>query len=103
MLFCIIQLLNKIYFFYIMNKDKPLYKPFKSKAKNKKYSVYVMKNNNKKLIHFGDSRYGQFKDKIGDFKHLDHGDKKRKDNYYSRHGTATDKNTAKYWSHKILW
>lgn len=83
--------------------DKPLYKPFKSKAKNKKYSVYVMKGEKKRLIHFGDSRYEQFKDKIGYFSHLDHGDKKRKKNYYSRHGETDDKNTAKYWSHKILW
>jgi len=83
--------------------DKELYKPFKSKAKNKKYSVYVMKDGKKKLIHFGDSRYEQFKDKIGDYSHLDHSDKKRKDNYYSRHGQTNDKNSAKWWSHKILW
>ena len=35
--------------------DKPLYKPFPSKAKNKKFSVYVMKDGKKRLIHFGDS------------------------------------------------
>jgi len=83
--------------------EKELYKPFKSKAKNKKYSVYVMKNGKKRLIHFGDSRYGQFKDKLGEYKHLDHGDSKRKKNYYARHGKATNKNTAKYWSHFVLW
>jgi hypothetical protein len=84
---------------------KPLYKPFKSKAKNKKYSVYVKADtkSGKKLIHFGDNRYEQFKDKIGDYKHLDHGDKKRKKAYYDRHGPETNKNSAKYWSHKILW
>lgn len=83
---------------------KPLYKPFKSKAKNKKYSVYVKgKSGNPKLIHFGDKRYGQFKDKLGYYKRLDHNDPKRKKAYYDRHGPATDKNTAKYWSHKILW
>ena len=46
--------------------DKPLYKPFPSKAKNKKFSVYVMKDKKKKLIHFGDSNsedYRQHKDK----------------------------------------
>ncbi len=80
-----------------------LYKPFKSKAKNKKYSVYVMKNGKKSLIHFGDTRYGQFKDKIGEYSKLDHNDPKRKKAYYSRHGKTNDKNTAKYWSHKILW
>ena len=84
-------------------ENKTLYKPFKSSAKNKKYSVYVMKNGKKRLIHFGDSRYGQFKDKLGEYKHLDHGDPKRKELYYKRHGKATDKNTAKYWSHRVLW
>jgi len=85
------------------SKDKPLYKPFVSKAKNKKYSVYVMKNGKKKLIHFGDKRYQQFKDKLGNYKSLDHGDPVRKKAYYSRHGQTSDKNSAKYWSHKILW
>tara|TARA_R110002012_G_scaffold309269_1_gene516173 strand:+ start:113 stop:370 length:258 start_codon:yes stop_codon:yes gene_type:complete len=84
-------------------ENKILYKPFKSTAKNKKYSVYVMKNGKKKLIHFGDSRYGQFKDKLGEYSHLDHGDPKRKKNYYARHKKTTDKNTAKYWSHLVLW
>ena len=82
-----------------------LYKPFVSKAKNKKYSVYVknVKNNGVKLIHFGDKRYSQFKDKLGHYKHLDNNDKKKRDNYYKRHGKAVSKDTAKYWSHKILW
>jgi len=35
-------------------ESKELYKPFKSKAKNKKFSVYVMKNGKKALINFGD-------------------------------------------------
>ena len=35
--------------------DKELYKPFKSTAKNKKFSVYVMKDGKKKIIHFGSS------------------------------------------------
>ncbi len=84
---------------------KTLYKPFVSKAKNKKYSVYVKneKTGKPKLIHFGDRRYGQFKDKLGHYKRLDHNDPQRKKNYYSRHGKATSKNTPKYWSHKILW
>ena len=80
-----------------------LYEPFPSSAKNKKYSVYVMKDGKRRLIHFGDSRYGQYKDKLGHYSELDHGDKARRASYYSRHGPATDKNTAKYWAHKILW
>ncbi len=82
---------------------KELYKPFKSKAKNKKYSVYVMKDGKKKLIHFGDSRYSQYKDKLGEYSNLDHNDKKRRDLYYKRHGKATSKDSAKYFSHKYLW
>ncbi len=85
-------------------EKKVLYKPFKSKAKNKKYSVYVKGPTGKpRLIHFGDNRYEHFKDKIGEWSHLDHGDPQRKKNYYSRHGKATSKDTPKYWSHKILW
>lgn len=84
-------------------KNKILYKPFKSTVKNKKYSVYVIKNGKTKLINFGDSRYGQFKDKLGEYKHLDHGDPKRKELYYKRHGKTKDKNTAKYWAHRVLW
>jgi len=83
--------------------NKPLYKPFKSKAKNKKYSVYVMKNGSKRLIHFGDSRYPQFRDRLGHYSSKDHRDPKRKKAYYARHGEETDKNTARYWAHRILW
>ena len=84
---------------------KELYKPFVSKAKNKKYSVYVKSDSKSgmKLIHFGDSRYGQFKDKLGHYKKLDHNDPKRKKAYYDRHGKATSKDSAKYFSHKYLW
>mgnify|MGYP001475116861 CR=1 FL=1 len=85
-------------------KEKKLYKPFVSNAKNKKYSVYVKGQNGKpRLIHFGDKRYGQYKDKLGHYKSLDHKDKQRRINYYNRHGIARSKDTAKYWSHKILW
>ena len=83
--------------------NKPLYKPFKSKAKNKKYSVYVMKDGKKKLIHFGDSRYEDF---------TQHKDKERRKSYLKRARgiknkkgdlTYKDKNTANYWSIKLLW
>ncbi len=83
--------------------EKPLYKPFVSKAKNKKYSVYVKKDGGKKLINFGDTRYQQYKDKLGHYSSKDHKDEKRKKSYHARHGSTTDKNTAKYWANKILW
>jgi len=80
-----------------------LYKPFKSKAKNKKFSVYVMKNGKKILINFGDSRYEDF---------TQHKDQKRRTSYLKRakgiknkKGELTwkDKNTANYWSVHYLW
>ena len=86
-------------------EKKNLYKPFVSKAKNKKYSVYVKSDTKKgkKIVHFGDKRYSQYKDKIGYYKSKDHEDKKRKDAYYARHGKSAKKDSAKYFSHKYLW
>lgn len=85
-----------------MNK-KILYQPFPSKAKNKKFSVYVMKDNKKKLIHYGDSRYEDY---------TQHKDKKRQASYLARakgiknkNGELTykDKNSANYWAVNKLW
>ena len=92
--------------------DKELYKPFISKATNKKYGVYVMKNNKKTLINFGDKRYEQFKDKLGSYSHLDHNDPKRRTSYLKRakgiknkKGELTYKNkdSPNYYSVKYLW
>ena len=86
-----------------MNDSKPLYKPFKSSAKNKKYSVYVMKEGRKRLIHFGDSRMQDY---------TQHKDDKRRDLYLKRLAgicdksgklTKDDKNSANYWARRILW
>lgn len=84
--------------------DKKLYKPFVSKAKNKKYSVYVKSaKGNPKLIHFGDSRMKDFRQ---------HKDPKRRKAYLARakgiknkQGKLTykDKNSANYWSYHFLW
>ena len=57
----------------------------------------------KGIVHFGDNRYNQFKDKIGLYRDLDHNDKKRRDLYYKRHGKSAKKDSAKYFSHKYLW
>ena len=92
--------------------DKPLNKPFVSKSKNKKYSVYVMKDGKKKLIHFGDVRYEHYFDKIGKYSKLNHGDKERRKNYLSRakgikdkdgNLTWTDKSSPNYFSIRYLW
>ena len=94
--------------------EKELYKIFKSSAKNKKYSVYVMKDGKKTLIHFGDTRYQHFKDStpLKIYSNLDHNDKERRESYLKRakgiknkEGNITwnDKNTANYYSVKFLW
>ena len=79
-----------------------LYSPFKSNAKNKRYSVYVKKDGKVKKINFGDSRYKVF---------FEHKDKARQKNYLARakgiknkKGELTwkDKNSANYWA-ILLW
>ena len=97
-------------------EGKPvLYKPWVNKTKSKsKYWVYVKSDNKKgfKKIGFGLKGMGQFKDKGGYYKSLDHGDKKRRASYLARakgiknkKGELTwkDKNTANYWAIRYLW
>jgi hypothetical protein len=82
----------------------PLYQPFKSTAKNKKYSVYVLKDGKRRLIHFGDSRYGHYEDRLKHFLHLDHKNQARRDQFYRRFGgVSRDRNSALYWSQQVLW
>lgn len=87
------------------SKGRPiLYKPWKNDTKSKnKYWVYIIKDGKVKKIGFGHKDYQHYKDKLGFYKSLDHNDPERKKRYYSRHGKATSKDTAKYWSHKVLW
>ena len=82
---------------------KPLYRPYKSSKAGKKGMVYVMKDGSKKLIHFGLSSMQDY---------TQHKDKDRKKSYCARSGGITDKtgkltknnkNSANYWSRKILW
>ena len=80
-----------------------LYEPFPSKAKNKKFSVYVMKNGKKSLINFGDSRfedYTQHKDKVRQKSYL-----ARAKGIKNKQGELTykDKNSANYWAINYLW
>jgi hypothetical protein len=84
-------------------ETKTLYKPFTSKAKNKKFSVYVMKEGKKKLINFGDSRYEDF---------TQHKDPERRRRYLIRAKKITNKkgqltwklkDTPNYWSVHYLW
>ena len=85
-------------------KDKkPLYKPVHSSNPKKKGMVYVKKDGNKRLIHFGDSSMKDY---------TQHKDKERRKNYLARSGgirnkegqlTKNDKNSANYWSRTINW
>ena len=87
----------------VTKTNKPLYKPMKSTKAGKKMMVYVMKNGKKTLIHFGDSSMKDF---------TQHKDEARRKSYLARSGgirnkqgklTKNDKNSANYWSRKILW
>ena len=81
----------------------------KSTKKGKKLMVKV----NNKTIHFGNINYQHFKDKTGLLpKSLNHGDKKRRDNYLKRSKSIKNKKTeltylnpesANYHSVRILW
>jgi len=84
-------------------QTKPLYKPYKSTNAKKKGQVYVMRDGKKKLIHFGDANMQDF---------TQHKDSNRRKNYLSRSAgikdkqgnlTAKNKNSANYWSRKVLW
>lgn len=80
-----------------------------SNKKNKKLMVKV----NNKIIHFGDIRYSHFLDKTGLLdKKLNHGDKKRRENYLKRSKgiknkkgelTFKDPLSPNFHSIKILW
>ena len=81
--------------------DKTLYKPFVSKLKNKKYSVYVKgPNGNPKLIHFGDSNFKHNQNE----KQRDLYDKRSKfiTNKFGKK-TYLDKNTSNFWARTYLW
>ena len=84
-------------------KNKPLYRPYKSTKSGKKGMVFVKKNGQVRLIHFGDSSMQDF---------TQHRDKKRRASYLARakgikdkSGKLTwkDKNSANYYSIKYLW
>ena len=92
--------------------SKPLYKPFVSKRKGKKYSVYVKIDGNTRLIHFGDRNMQQFRDKLGHYKSKDHGDKDRRKSFRARMSgiirkdgkkAVSDPMSPAYHALRILW
>jgi len=73
-----------------------------STLKHKKYDVFN-KGSGKKALSFGDTRYQQYKDKIGFYSNLDHLDKQRRKNYYKRHNKDYGYPSADWFSKKFLW
>lgn len=81
------------------------YKIYKSKKPNKKYVAYLTKPNinGRSAIHFGDTRYEQYYDKIGLYKKLDHLNSERRARYYARHSKDYPKYTSDWFSKHFLW
>ena len=75
-----------------------------STRRHKKYMA-VFLDGRRPAVHFGDSRYAQYRDStpLRLFSHLDHLDPKRRASYYARHGTKAEPYSAKWFSHKFLW
>ena len=64
-----------------------------SDAKYKKYAaIFEDENGNMKRVNFGDTRHGQYKDKIGYYSDKDHNDEKRLKAYKNRHSAIKNKN-----------
>lgn len=76
----------------------------KSPVKHKKYRAILkdIKTGSVRNIDFGDNRYEQYKDstKLGLYSYKDHGDIKRKKNYYRRHSKLSTKKDAIYFEFK---
>lgn len=101
--------------------EETIVKIIKSTQKSKKYTAIVRDNETKKerKISFGAIGYEQFKDStpLKLYKSKDHGDPKRKRNYFNRHSGVKTKvealsneiaksggrYNAKILSHKFLW
>lgn len=86
---------------YPAGRDPELRTLRRSTRPQSKYMVLV----DGRWIHFGARGYPQYRDAtpLKLYAKADHRDKDRRGRYYSRHGKATTKRTAKYWSHKYLW
>lgn len=87
-----------------MTQDRKLRKPFPSKVKGKKFSVYVMKDGKRKLIHFGASGYPDWRSGKAT--------KEQRESYRARargilkkdgSRAIDDKNSPAFFSYSYLW
>lgn len=77
----------------------------KSTRKGKKYMArWKNKPGSNPWVHFGALGYEQWKDStpLGLYSDQDHGDDKRRDNWYSRHRKNIDKGTERVTSEGVL-
>ena len=77
----------------------------KFEKSDKQFKKYKATLPNNKVVHFGDTRYQQYKDTtpLKLYSKLDHHDKQRRELYYKRHPTDYPKYTADWFSKKYLW
>ncbi len=88
-----------------MKDEKPLYKPFPSKAKGKKFSVYVKgPSGNKKLIHFGAKGMDDWRSGTATAAQRK-SYRARAAGIRDKSGSLTykNKNTPNYWAYNYLW
>lgn len=85
-----------------MNRE--INKPFPSKAKNKKFSVFVIADNGKKrLINFGDSRYTDFRQGASNKKRKAYRARARGITNKKGEKVYLKKNTPAYWAYNYSW
>jgi len=87
-----------------MTQDRKLRKPFPSKVKGKKFSVYVLKDGKRKLIHFGASGYPDWRSGTAS-KEQRKSYRERASGILKKDGTRAidDRNSPAYFSYFYLW
>ncbi len=86
---------------FTYEKDEFIFKA-PSRKKNKKYDAHDARTGDY-VTSFGDSRYQQYRDRIGHYSGKDHENQRRRKSYYARHGRLSTYLTPKFFSHKYLW
>jgi len=90
-------------------KDYKFIKFEKSNSKNKKYTAFIKRKRDDKIIkiNFGDNRYEHYKDRTGlkEWTHKDHLDTERRKKYKARHSIHFNNKeySPAYFSWLFLW
>ena len=87
-----------------MNQDRKIGKPFPSKVKGKKFSVYVMKDGKRKLIHFGATGYPDWRSATAT-KEQRASYRARASGILKKDGSRAidDRSSPAYYSYNYLW